>query len=409
MEKKLFTREEARAFLKDNKLVDAESIAHALAAHYKDLLQEALEAEMDQELGYSKYDWKNKETNNSRNGHSAKTVQCAVGKIDVKIPRDKEKKFNPVVIKKHERRINPSIDDRILSMYAKGVSDRDINLHLKEIYHIDVSADMVSRITDKILPIAKEWQNRPLQPMYPIVFLDGIVFSVRQDGRVIKKTTYIISAITIDGMKDILGIWIGEHESSKFWMTVLTDLQQRGVKDILISSIDGLNGFEEAIKAVFPDTEIQHCIVHQIRNSTKFVSWKDRKPFCADLKQVYSAPNEDKALAELDNFEEKWGKKYAYAVSSWRKNWPTLATFFNYPDEIRKIIYTTNAIEGFNRQIRKVTKTKSSFPTDDSLLKLLYLIIMDQTKKWTLPRRDWSMVFNQLTIAFGDRVTNYIR
>jgi transposase-like protein len=406
--KKLFSKEQARDFIKSNKFVDAESIADALVAQYKDILQEALEAELDNKLGYSKYNWKNKEYHNSRNGHSKKTVQTKFGKMQLAIPRDTNSEFEPQIVKKHERQINPSIDDRIISMYAKGISQRDIHAHMQEIYGLDISADMVSRITDKVIPLAKEWQNRPLLPIYAIVFLDGIVFNVRQNGQVVKKTTYVVSGITIEGYKEILGIWIGEAESAKFWMSVMTDLEQRGVKDILIACIDGLNGFEEAISSVYPNTEIQKCIVHQIRTSTKFVSYKDRKSFCADLKLVYSATNEPEALSELDKFEEKWGKKYAYAVKSWRNNWSILATFFKYPQEIRKIIYTTNHIEGFNRVIRKVTKTKSSFSTDDSLLKLLYLIIIDNTKKWTQPKPNWSAVINQLIIFFGERITNYL-
>lgn len=406
--KKLFSKEQARDFIKSNKLVDAESIADALVAQYKNILQEALEAELDNKLGYSKYNWKNKEYSNSRNGHSKKTVQTKFGKMQLAIPRDTNSEFEPQIVKKHERQINPSIDDRIISMYAKGVSQRDIHAHMQEIYGLDISADMISRITDKVLPLAKEWQNRPLLPIYAILFLDGIVFNVRQDGQVIKKTTYLVSGITIDGHKEILGIWIGEAESSKFWMSVMIDLEQRGLKDILIACIDGLNGFEEAILSIYPNTEIQKCIVHQIRTSTKFVSYKDRKSFCADLKLVYSASNETEALFELDKFEEKWEQKYAYAIKSWRNNWSILATFFKYPQEIRKIIYTTNHIEGFNRAIRKVTKTKSSFSTDDSLLKLLYLIIIDNTKKWTQPKSNWSEVINQLIIFFGERITNYL-
>lgn len=405
----LFTKEQAREFLKKNQLTDAKRIGDALIAQYKELLQEALEAEMDDELGYSKYDWKNKVKENSRNGHSKKTVKSAFGKLDLKIPRDQKGEFEPSIVKKHERRINPSIDDRIISMYAKGVSNRDIYAHMSEIYGIDVSAEMVTRITDKVIPVAKEWQNRPLFEMYPILFLDGIVFNVRQDGQVVKKTTYVISAITLEGMREVLGIWIGEAESSKFWMSVLTDLKNRGVKDILIASIDGLKGFEEAIEAVYPNTEIQHCIVHQIRTSTRFVSWKDRKRFCADMKRIYTAPNEEQALAELDAFEEAWGGKYAYAVKSWRSNWKTLSTFFKYPHEIRKIIYTTNYIENFNRTIRKITKTKSSFTSDDSLLKLLYLIIMDNNKKMSRAMRDWSPIINQLTVHFGDRINRYLQ
>jgi putative transposase len=383
-------------------------MADKLVAQYKEVLQEALEAEMDNELGYSKYDWKNKDNTNSRNGHSKKTVSSRFGKMELQIPRDIEGNFSPVTVKTHERIVNPSIDDKIISMYARGMSTRDINDQIKEIYGIDVSADMVSRITDKVIPLAKEWQNRPLQEVYPLLFLDGIVFNIKQDGQITNKTAYVVYAINIEGMKEILGIWIGESESAKFWMNVVCDLQIRGVKDIFIASVDGLNGFEEAIHSVFPNTEIQRCIVHQIRTSTKFVSYKDRKKFCKDMKEIYNAPNEESGLIALDKFEEIWNKQYPYAIKSWRNNWKNISTFFKYPQEIRKIIYTTNHIENFNRQIRKVTKTKSSFPTEESLLKLLYLIVMNKTEKWTMPIPNWSLIINQLGIYFPERLENYL-
>lgn len=403
----ILTKEQARELARSSNF-DAEVVYDRLKDMFKDVLQEALEAEMDDELGYSKYDWKNKINQNSRNGHSKKTVNSKVGKIDLNIPRDTNGSFKPVVVKKHERFVNPSIDDRIISMYAKGVSNRDINDQMKEIYGIDVSAEMVSRITDKIIPLAKEWQNRPLNSIYPIVFLDGLVFDVRQDGQLTKKTVYLVYGITLEGMKDILGIWIGEAESSKFWMNVVSDLQARGVKDIFIACVDGLKGFEEAISSVFPKTEIQQCIVHQIRTSTKFVSYKDLKKFCADMKEIYTAPNEKAGLEALDRLEQNWGKKYMYAITSWRNNWKRLATFFKYPQEIRKIIYTTNHVENFNRAIRKVTKTKSSFPTDESLFKLLYLIVIDKTEKWTMPIRDWGLIINQMSVYFGERINKHI-
>ena len=405
--KQTLTKEQAREIARSSNF-NAELMADKLIAHYKDILQEALEAEMDDELGYSKYDWKNKIHRNSRNGHSKKTVSSKFGNVDLKIPRDTEGNFEPVTVKKHDRQVNPSIDDRIISMYAKGMSTRDINSQMREIYGIDVSAEMVSRITDKVIPLAKEWQNRPLQSVYPLIFLDGMVFDVRQDGQLTKKTAYIVYGINLEGMKEILGIWLGEAESSKFWMNVVRDLQTRGVKDIFIASVDGLNGFEEAICSVFPKTEIQKCVVHQIRTSTKFVSYKDRKKFCSDMRQIYTAPNEKAGLEALDKFDQTWGKKYQHAIKSWRNNWKNLATFFKYPQEIRKIIYTTNHLENFNREVRKVTKTKSSFPTDDSLLKLLYLIIIDKTEKWTMPVRDWSLIISQMGVYFGERLTNHL-
>lgn len=401
------TKEQAREIAISSNF-DAEVMADKLIALYKDVIQEALEAEMDHELGYSKYDWKNKDGNNSRNGHSKKTVSSKYGKIELNIPRDTEGTFEPVSVKKHERIVNPSIDDRIISMYAKGMSTKDIYDQMKEIYGIEVSAEMISRITDKVIPIVKEWQNRPLKEVYPLLFLDGIVFNVRQDGQVTKKTAYLVYAINLDGMKEILGIWIGEAESAKFWMNVICDLQTRGVKDIFIASVDGLKGFEEAICSVFPKTEIQKCIVHQIRTSTKYVSYKDRKKFCADMRQIYTAPNEEAALFALDEFENIWGKQYSYAMKSWRNNWKNIATFFKYPNEIRKIIYTTNHIENFNRSIRKVTKTKGSFPTEESLLKLLYLIVIDKSEKWTMPIHNWGLIVGQLEIYFKERLTDHL-
>lgn len=405
---KLFTREQARKFLKENNLTTPQSIADALKLQFKDILQEALEAELDAELGYSRYDWKNKETTNSRNGHSEKTVKSDLGPMKLQIPRDTEGAFEPIIIKKHERNISPAVNDMIISMYAKGMSDRDINVHMNKIYGLELSPDMISQITDKILPIAKEWQNRPLEKMYALLFLDGIVFNVKEDNHVKKKTAYVAYAINIHGMKDVLGIWVGEAESSKFWMMVLSEIKSRGVMDILIASVDGLKGFDQAIAAIYPNTEIQQCIVHQIRTSTKYVGYKDRKKFCADLKPIYTAINEEEGLKALENFREIWDKKYAYASKSWTNNWSNLSTFFNFPEEIRKIIYTTNAIENFNRQLRKVTKTKSSFQSDDSLFKLLYLITIDTTEKWTMPIQNWAQIFNQLIIKYGERITKNI-
>lgn len=405
---KLFTKEQARTWLRENNLKDGKNIEAAFIAEIKDVLQEALEEEMNCMLGYSKYDWKNKNTDNSRNGHTKKTIRSQFGEMDLQIPRDTNREFEPIIVKKHERTISTELEDMIISLFAQGMSTRDIEFHMRKIYGIDVSPEMVSRITDKILPIAKDWQNRPLNELYPIIYLDGIVFNVNQDGQVVKKTAYVVYAITVEGEKDTVGIWIGEAESSKFWMNILSDLRNRGIKDILIASIDGLSGFEEAIKAAFPKTEIQRCIVHQIRNSTRFVNYKDRKKFCNDMKEIYTAPNEEAGLAALDRFEEKWGGKYSYAIKSWRANWQSLSTFFKYPPEIRRLIYTTNPIENLNRRIRKITKTKSSFPTDESLFKILYLIVMDITDKWTMPLRDWGIILNQLRVYFGDRVDVYL-
>lgn len=359
---------------------------------------------MDHELGYSRYDYKEKEGTNSRNGHHKKSLRSDFGNVEIQVPQDTQGEFEPVIVPKHSRDINPTINDAIISMYAKGMSTPDINTHLQRIYGIEISAETVSRITDKILPIAKEWQNRPLDSVYPIIFLDGVVFNVAEDGSMRKKTAYIVYGVNLEGLKEILGIWLGEAESSKFWMMVLSELRDRGVKDILIASVDGLKGFSDAIKGIFPDTEIQRCIVHHIRNCSKFVSWKDRKLFCADMKPIYKAINEEQALYALEEFSDKWGKKYPYPIKSWNENWDELMTFMKYPEEIRRLIYTTNPIEAFNRGIRKVTKTKTSFRTTDSLFKLLYLISQDIAEKWTMPIRDWGLIFNQLNVYFEERM-----
>ena len=369
-----------------------------------DTLQGLLETELDTELGYSKYDYANKETTNSRNGYSKKNVVSSMGEIGLDIPRDRHNEFEPQIVKKNQTDIS-NIEDQVLSMYAKGMTTRDISDHLKTVYGVDASAEMISKMTDRILPIAKEWQNRPLERKYAVVFMDAIHYNVRQDNAIVKKAVYIAIGIKLNGSKEVLGMWVGGNESAKYWLGVLNEIKNRGVEDIMIVSVDGLTGFGDAIHAVFPNTEIQRCIVHQIRYSTKFISYKDIKVFMKDLKEVYQAPTEAIALQELDEMEEKWGSKYPSSIASWRNNWPTLATFFKYPAEIRRIIYTTNSIENFNRQLRKVTKAKTIFPTDDSLFKMLYLAMMDITKKWVGKPWDWGQILEQLCIFFGERIT----
>lgn len=400
----IFSKEQIRKILKEKDLKDGASIADFLKKSFGAFLQEALESEMDQELGYSRYDYKEKQGTNSRNGHHKKTLRSDFGNVEIQVPQDTQGEFEPVIVPKHSRDINPTINDAIISMYAKGMSTPDINTHLQRIYGIEISAETVSRITDKVLPISKEWQNRPLDSVYPIIFLDGMVFNVAEDGTMKKKTAYVVYGVNMDGLKEILGIWLGEAESSKFWMMVLSELRDRGVKDILIASVDGLKGFSDAIKGIFPDTEIQRCIVHHIRNCSKFVSWKDRKQFCADMKPIYKAINEEQALTALEEFSDKWGKKYPYPIKSWESNWDELLTFMKYPEEIRRLIYTTNPIEAFNRGVRKITKTKTSFRTTDSLFKLLYLVSQDISEKWTMPIRDWGLIFNQLSVYFEERM-----
>ena len=367
------------------------------------LIQECMDAELEEELGYSRYDYKNKRTDNSRNGSYSKTVSSSQGEIDLKVPRDRNGDYEPQIVKKHQMDVS-EIEDKILFLYSQGTSTRDIERTMQEMYGIEVDATRVSKITDKILPVIREWQNRPLESVYAMVMLDAIHYKVREDRIVVKKAVYIGIGTDLEGKKDVLGIWIGATESAKYWLSVLNGLKSRGVNDILIVSVDGLTGFSEAIAAAYPRTEIQRCIIHQIRSSTRYVSYKDIKAFTAALKPIYKAPTEELALEALDELESAWGGKYPASIKSWRDHWDELATMFKYPEQIRRIIYTTNAIENFNRQLRKVTKTKSAFVSDDALLKQLYLVTMQVTDKWTMPIKDWGGILMQLMIFFGDRV-----
>lgn len=368
------------------------------------LLEGALDGELDEALGYSKYDYKNKDTGNSRNGHSKKTMHTSYGDVDINIPRDRAGEFEPHLIKKYQNTVSQDMEEQIISMYAKGMTTSDIEAHMQDLYGLSVSDSTISRITDKILPMVHEWQERPLSDIYAVIFMDAIHYHVRSEGRIIKKAVYIVIGINMEGRKDVLGMYVGENESAKYWMSVINGLKNRGIKDILIACVDGLNGFPQAIEAAFPDTEIQQCIIHQIRNSTRYVSYKDIKNVMADLKLVYSAVDEEHAAAALDMFGEKWDNKYPKIYKSWHDKWPLLSTYFKYPEAVRRLIYTTNAIEGFNRQLRKVTKAKTIFPSDDSLLKMLYLAMTDITKKWTGRRQDWSQIRAQLEIYFEDRI-----
>ena len=397
-------RAKIRELLELSDITSMEDIQSLFKETIAEFMEKGLDAELEGELGYSKYDYRNKETNNSRNGHSSKTLRTSFGEVEVSVPRDRKSEFEPQLLKKNQTSISQDIEEKILSMYAKGMTTGDIEAHIRDIYGIEVSDSTVSRITDKILPVAKEWQQRPLESIYAVVFLDAIHYHVRSEGQVVKKAVYIAIGINLDGRKSVLGMWVGENESAKFWATVLNGLRNRGVEDIFIACTDNLTGFSAAIEAVFPQTEVQNCIIHQLRNSSKYVSYKDLKALMADLKAVYSAVDEQAALSALEVFSEHWDKKYPKISQSWRDNWANLSTYFKYPQEVRRLIYTTNAIEGFNRQLRKVTKSKSVFPTDDSLLKMLYLAMMDITKKWTGRRQDWSKIYAQLTIFFADRM-----
>ena len=393
-------REKIRELLQSSGVSSMEDIQNLFKETIAEFMENGLDAELDDELGYSKYDYKNKDTDNSRNGHSSKTLRTSFGDVEVSVPRDRKGEFEPQILKKNQTSISQDIEEKILSMYAKGMTTSDIEAHIRDIYGIEVSDTTVSRVTDKILPIAKEWQQRPLEAIYAVVFLDAIHYHVRSEGQIIKKAVYIAIGINLDGKKDVLGMWVGENESAKFWATVLNGLKNRGVEDIFIACTDNLTGFSSAIEGVFPKTEIQNCIIHQLRNSSKYVSYKDLKALMADLKAVYAAVD----LDALDAFSERWDKKYPKISQSWRDNWANLSTYFKYPQEVRRLIYTTNTIEGFNRQLRKVTKSKSVFPTDDSLLKMLYLAMIDITKKWTGRRQDWSVIYAQMAIFFGDRI-----
>ena len=327
-----------------------------------------------------------------------------MGKVEIGVPRDRNGEFEPKLLPKNQTSISLDMENKIISMYAKGMSTSDIEAHIRDIYGLDVSDSTVSRITDKVLPEAKEWQQRPLENIYAVVFLDAIHYHVRSEGQIIKKAVYIAIGVDMDGKKDVLGMWVGENESAKFWAGVLNNLRNRGVEDILIACTDNLTGFSQAIEAVFPKTDIQNCIIHQLRNSSKYVSYKDIKALMADLMKVYTAVDEAAALDSLDAFAAVWDSKYPKISKSWYDNWPNLSTYFKFPQELRKLIYTTNTIEGFNRQLKKVTKAKSVFPTDDSLFKMLYLAMRDITKKWTGKRQDWSRIYAQLTIYYGDRI-----
>ena len=403
----LVSKEQIRKYIKEGNLKDLKDVQSMVKDLFASTMQEMLEAEMDTHLGYAKHDMKNKQTDNSRNGHSRKSVDSELGEIDMEIPRDRKSEFDPVIVKKHQKRM-PSIEDQVIALYARGVSTRDIQAHLHQIYGMEISPTLVSNLTDRLLPRIQEWQGRPLQPVYAVVFLDAIHYKVRQEGHVVTKAAYMVVGIDLDGQKDVLGMWIGENESAKFWLGVLTELKARGVQDVLVFSTDNLRGFSEAIAACFPQSDVQKCIVHQIRNSLKYVSYKDFKAVTASLKPIYQAPTEEAALLELDRFEQEWGGKYPLCVRTWRDNWTELATFFRYPVEMRRIMYTTNIIEGYHRQLRKVTKGKSIFPNDESLTKMLYLATMEVTRKWTMRIANWGQILGQLAIYFGDRLAPHL-
>jgi transposase-like protein len=395
------SKELLREYIKEQNFTSPNDILSALKEMFRDVLQESLEAEMDEELGYGKYDSIEKNNDNSRNGYSKKTVKTELGPLEINIPRDRNGDFEPKIVPKHQRSVN-GIEDKVLGLYAAGMTTRDISEQIKALYGVDISAETVSNITNRILPLVSEWQNRPLENTYSFIFMDAIHYKVREDKQIIVKAAYVVIGVNIDGEKEVLGIWIGANESSKFWLSVLNDLKNRGIQNVLIFCVDGLNGFKEAIGATFPFAKIQRCIIHQIRSSMKYIPYKDRKVFVSDLKGIYKAVNEEVAMENLLSLKDKWSNKYPNAIKSWEDNWDNLSTFFAFPDNIRKIIYTTNVIESLNSQFRKVTKTKLIFPNDDSLLKMLYLAVERVAKKWTRNYPDWDLVINQLNIVFSD-------
>jgi len=364
-------------------------------------IEQMLEAEMDEHLGYDKNSVLGNNSGNSRNGHNRKTIHSEYGQAEIAVPRDRNGEFEPQVLSKRQVRTD-EIEQKILAMYSKGMNQRDIEDSIREIYGAEVSQPLVSKITDKILPEVNEWQNRPLDALYPIVYFDGIVFKSRKDNQIINKCVYSVLGIDMEGHKDILGCWIGENEGASFWASICSDLKKRGITDIFVACHDNLKGLSEAISAMFPKTKNQLCIVHQIRNSTKFVPYKDRKAVCSDLKKIYGAVNLDDAEYALEEFRESWSK-YPSIIKSWDANWAELTTFFAYPQEIRHLIYTTNAVEAYHRQLRKFTKTKAILPTDDAIRKVVYLSVREITKKWTMPARDWGMAYSQIMIFFADR------
>jgi putative transposase len=367
------------------------------------ILNKALEAEMDAHLGYPKHSSAGDKSGNSRNGYSSKKVLTRDQEVTIDVPRDRNGNFEPTLVGKYEKRL-PVFNDQIISLYSRGMTLRDIQSHLQEMYAVEVSAELISQVTDSVFEEVREWRARPLESIYPIVYLDALRINSREGGKSQNKALYLALGVSLEGMKEVLGFYLAETEGAKFWMGVLSDLKNRGVQDIFIACVDGLVGFPEAIRAVFPETRIQLCIVHMIRNSTRYVSYKDLKEVCSDLKEIYSAPNEEEGLLKLDDFGQKWDSKYPMIHKSWLNHWDNLSEFFFYPEEIRRIIYTTNAIESLNASLRKVTKNRAAFPNDDSIYKIMYLAIDKISRKWTMPIRNWGLALNQFSIMFGERV-----
>ena len=396
-----------KEYVNSQKFTSTTEIMEAMKAMFGDVLQQVMEAELDTKLGYEKSERTSNDdesslSKNYRNGHSKKTVKTQLGEVTINVPRDRNGEYEPSIIGKYNRNAD-GMEEKILSLYSCGMSQRDISEQIKNLYDVEISPELVSKISEKIMPEVTAWQNRPLNSIYPFVFMDAIHYKVKENHQYVTKAAYVVLGINMDGCKDILGIWIGEHESAKFWLNVLNDLKNRGVQSVYVFCVDGLTGFREAISSVYPKAQIQRCIIHQIRSSTKFVSYKDIKKLMSDLKTVYQAINEEEALNNLMKFKETWGKTYPSCVKSWEENWDILSTFFAYPAEVRRIIYTTNIIEGLNRQFRSITKTKPSFTNDDSLRRMLYLASKKIIEHWTARCRNWDQVLNQLDIMFSEQ------
>jgi putative transposase len=390
-------KELIKEIVKEEKFTSTDQIMETIKEMFSGILEEVLQCEIEEQLGYEKHQRRNDEPSNYRNGSTKRKLKTQFGEVEVCVPRDRKGSYEPQILDKYQRNVD-GLEEKILSLYAHGMSTRDIKEQVKDLYNIEISSELVSKISEKIMPQVNEWQSRPLEAYYPFIFMDAIHYKIRDNHQIVTKAAYVVLGINNEGYKEIVGIWVGGNESSKFWLGVLNDLKTRGIKTVNLFCVDGLTGFKEAIQAVYPFASIQRCIIHQIRSSTKYVSYKHLKEFVADLKLIYTSTNEELAMGRLLEFKEKWGKDYPSAIKSWEENWDVLTTFFVYPPEIRKIIYTTNIIEGLHRQFRKVTKTKSIFPNDDSLKKMLYLAAQNITKKWTMRYRNWDMILSQLEI-----------
>ena len=394
-------------FMKNNDVTikDGSDVNSIMRDMMSIILEGALDEELDEELGYSKYDYKNKETTNSRNGHSKKTMHTSYGDMEIEIPRDREGEYEPKLIPKYQNTVSQDMEEKIISMYAKGMTTRQISDTLYDIYGFEASEGFISDVTDKVLPQIEEWQHRPLEEVYPVIFIDAIHYSVRDNGVIRKLAAYVILGINCTGHKEVLTIQVGENESAKYWLSVLNELKNRGVKDIMIVCADGLSGIKEAIATAFPNTEYQRCLVHQVRNTLKYVPDKDRKVFAKDLKTIYNAPTEEEGRKALDKVTEKWEEKYPRAMKRWYDNWDAICPIFKFSSEVRTVIYTTNAIESLNATYRKLNRQRSVFPSDQALLKALYLSTFEAIKKWTMPLRNWGRVYGELQIMYEGRLT----